>query len=703
MSNGRTLDSLTFKELCALAGRLELKGWTRLRKAGLVDLLRESIGAGSSSPSPSSSSSDAPKSSSSSSRAPSSQTSPQPVEDPSSPPKRKRGRPRKTPSIPVPEPVVAPPEPKVEPPKAESEAAAVKPKSKRGRKPKRVDPAPEPSLLDYAAPEEPAEPKIEPKAESKKASSKSEPAKTEPEPAPAKPKSKRGRKPKRVDPAPEPIPASEPEPAPVDEKPASKEAEPEAAPVKPKRGRGKKAVAKVESAQVVKEPEVAAAPEPVVEEPPKKRRVGRPRKSEQLAAKQGAPEPVAVEKSEEPVQAEPVAPTKKRVEPTPVSESAPAVAPKRRGRPRKKPLVEEPLEPLESPKQLEDEIDEPSCVEDVPKGADFDEDFNVWNVDDESPKSRVDEDEDDAEDDDFDDDFDEDSDSDPEPAPAPEPEPVLEPMSERAREIQEKARARKIVGSPRDRSDRLALFVCDSYWLRAHWEITPALVERVRSAMGRHWYTADPVLRVFLVDRDGASATGRRELFSELEVRGGVDVWYIPVDNPPSCYMVELGYKARDGQFFTLISSNAVLTPQRYVHDSFGRSPLSSLSSQGRSDAPIASSAPSRARAGGFDSSFDAPFDASARDAFSPRLLELDVELVIKGRAVPGSVARIKDEPIRLASDGAFSVRYSLPERRHVFPVSISSRDGMETRTVVLAVDRNTKKLDPVYKDDEDD
>ena len=48
-------------------------------------------------------------------------------------------------------------------------------------------------------------------------------------------------------------------------------------------------------------------------------------------------------------------------------------------------------------------------------------------------------------------------------------------------------------------------------------------------------------------------------------------------------------------------------------------------------------------------------------------------------------------------------MRYSLPERRHVFPVVMSSRDGMETQTIVLSVDRNTKKLDPVFKEDDED
>ena len=55
--------------------------------------------------------------------------------------------------------------------------------------------------------------------------------------------------------------------------------------------------------------------------------------------------------------------------------------------------------------------------------------------------------------------------------------------------------------------------------------------------------------------------------------------------------------------------------------------------------------------------------------------------------------------PVRLNSDGSFMIRYNLPERRHVFPVVAVSRDGIETKTVVLAFERNTKNLETVIRD----
>jgi hypothetical protein len=40
-----------------------------------------------------------------------------------------------------------------------------------------------------------------------------------------------------------------------------------------------------------------------------------------------------------------------------------------------------------------------------------------------------------------------------------------------------------------------------------------------------------------------------------------------------------------------------------------------------------------------------------------------------------------------------------LPDRRQVIPVIASSADGVEQRTIILAVERNTKVLERVTRD----
>jgi hypothetical protein len=44
-------------------------------------------------------------------------------------------------------------------------------------------------------------------------------------------------------------------------------------------------------------------------------------------------------------------------------------------------------------------------------------------------------------------------------------------------------------------------------------------------------------------------------------------------------------------------------------------------------------------------------------------------------------------------------MRYSLTDGRMIIPSVATSADGMEERTIVLAVERNTKHLDPMVHD----
>jgi hypothetical protein len=78
---------------------------------------------------------------------------------------------------------------------------------------------------------------------------------------------------------------------------------------------------------------------------------------------------------------------------------------------------------------------------------------------------------------------------------------------------------------------------------------------------------------------------------------------------------------------------------------------------------------------------------------------ELDTELVVYGVTNPDAHVTLRGEPVRLQPDGTFSVRFSLPERRQVLPVVASSGDGVEERTIVLAVERNTKVMEPVVRE----
>jgi hypothetical protein len=67
----------------------------------------------------------------------------------------------------------------------------------------------------------------------------------------------------------------------------------------------------------------------------------------------------------------------------------------------------------------------------------------------------------------------------------------------------------------------------------------------------------------------------------------------------------------------------------------------------------------------------------------------------------PDAHVTLRGEPVRLQPDGSFAMRFTLPDRRQVLPVVASSGDGAEQRTIVLAVERNTKVMEPVIRDPE--
>jgi hypothetical protein len=77
----------------------------------------------------------------------------------------------------------------------------------------------------------------------------------------------------------------------------------------------------------------------------------------------------------------------------------------------------------------------------------------------------------------------------------------------------------------------------------------------------------------------------------------------------------------------------------------------------------------------------------------------VDTELIVHGVTDPDARVTLRGQPVPLRPDGTFAVRFNLPDRRHILPVVASSGDGAEQRTIVLAVDRNTKVMEPVIRE----
>jgi hypothetical protein len=75
---------------------------------------------------------------------------------------------------------------------------------------------------------------------------------------------------------------------------------------------------------------------------------------------------------------------------------------------------------------------------------------------------------------------------------------------------------------------------------------------------------------------------------------------------------------------------------------------------------------------------------------------DVDAELIVFGSTHPEAHVSVGTEPVKVRNDGTFSIRLPFPDRRQVLPATARSRDGVDEQTVVIAVERNTKVMEPL-------
>jgi uncharacterized protein len=265
-------------------------------------------------------------------------------------------------------------------------------------------------------------------------------------------------------------------------------------------------------------------------------------------------------------------------------------------------------------------------------------------------------------------------------------------------------------GNPRSASgqDRLVVMVRDPYWLHAVWELSQQSVDRAQAAMGPHWHTAQPTLRLFRIKDAGASVHER-----DIAIHGGVSNWYVDVQDPPCEFRMEIGYLAGNGTFHCLARSNSVQTPPAGTSDAVDKNwshvaehadrifAMSGGYSPGGASRELQELLEERLRRPlGSPMSTRFGQGASSLNLDAERMrFAIDAEVIVYGAANCDTHVTLNGEPVQLRDDGTFAVRLSLPDHRQVIPIVASSADGVEQRTVILAVERNTKVMEPVVRD----
>jgi len=267
------------------------------------------------------------------------------------------------------------------------------------------------------------------------------------------------------------------------------------------------------------------------------------------------------------------------------------------------------------------------------------------------------------------------------------------------------------------RPDRLVLMVRDPYWLHAFWEISAKTMERAKVALGHVWYTSVPVLRLFKLSADGTGAP-KRQLIRDVPVHGGVNNWYLDVMNPPSTFIVELGYLTREKKFHPTLSSNIVETPQQQVIDE-----LEKLDGNWKGVADDLGRVFKLSSGERHNQELKEVMEEQLGRPMSPQLLSryrvakqgnidkprrnfrfaAEVDVIIHGKADPNVQVTIKNEPVTVNADGTYAVRFALPEKRHLYSIEAEGSDGVEMQRVILTLERNTRVLETIIQEPSED
>jgi uncharacterized protein len=289
----------------------------------------------------------------------------------------------------------------------------------------------------------------------------------------------------------------------------------------------------------------------------------------------------------------------------------------------------------------------------------------------------------------------------------------LSSINERARSVRKGGAPEKVNGGPR--RDRIVLLVRDSYWLQVSWEIRRQSVERVRAALGAYWHTARPDAaadrsRHRIDDQHGRAGSARdrdprrrgelvhRRPRSAEELSGG---HRLPADN---------------GHFVALARSNSVTTPSPGGRDALDQNwsdiakdyeRIYSLSG-GYSDQPHSNDLKDL-----FEERLRRPMGTPmvtkfgvGADAASfrkpPFAFHVDAELIVYGQTRPDAFVTLAGQPVKLRPTERSRCAAPCRNVARYLPVVAGSGDGLEERTVILAIERNTKIMEPFHREPTD-
>ncbi|MEW4489149.1 DUF4912 domain-containing protein [Thalassoglobus sp. JC818] len=202
------------------------------------------------------------------------------------------------------------------------------------------------------------------------------------------------------------------------------------------------------------------------------------------------------------------------------------------------------------------------------------------------------------------------------------------------------------------------------FWLSATWSVSMKTLKRAAAAMKEDWHRSVLVLRLFRVQHED-SGPRSRELVKDISLPSGARKWFVELDDQTLAWKLELGYRAGDRKFFSLLQSSEVDVPEN-------QKDLTPL--------------------GGEDSAGN-QVEFLAPDRNGDVRLRISGELSLKGDVGTPCSAIVDGEAVQVhADEGVFYWSRPLENGRVVIPVVVEC--GSQRQRAVVAVDSNVHYLE---------
>ncbi len=251
---------------------------------------------------------------------------------------------------------------------------------------------------------------------------------------------------------------------------------------------------------------------------------------------------------------------------------------------------------------------------------------------------------------------------------------------------------------------KLSAQVKDSHWLLANWTITQGSLDRAKAALGAYWYQAVPVIRIYDITTNENSRTSKTYV-KDVEIKLESGLWFVQVDQPARSYKLQLGFVTPQNKFFGLVYSHKLTPPMPEVCEKGGKSKRAFDSNYSATRSRRYTSRSENSGNAVARLSLPLTLDSNGESGSvgskkTKREFHVETELLIHGTSDPQSEVTLLGEKIPVSKEGRFALRLSLPNGRQVIPAVNTSSNKRREQTIVLAIERNTKDLEPVQLDE---